>query len=66
MHGKKLNVAADLELLKEAAECSDLAVRARRLLRSFADPQDRARLLAYAKELEERAATLTKRASNSD
>lgn len=55
-----------LELLKQAADCRDLAKQARRLVRAFRDDQDRKCLLQYAEELEGQAVDLEKQAASSD
>jgi hypothetical protein len=51
-------MAKAAELLEQAAKCRDLAKRAAQLAASADDDAERARLLRYGRDLEERAAEL--------
>ena len=59
-------MATAIELLKQAAQCRDLAKRARRLAGTLVDSPDMDELLGYAQELEAQAGSLEKQASSSN
>jgi hypothetical protein len=59
-------MAKAIELLKQAAQCRDLAKRARRLAGTLVDGPDMDELLGYTQELEAQASSLEKQASSSN
>ena len=59
-------MAKAIELLKRAAQCRDLAKRARRLAGTLVDGPDMDELLGYTQELEAQASSLEKQASSSN